>query len=725
MPGENLQTLELFSQRFSNGWNSGILIGDTTSIRRGCGASGNPVFFLLPVSGRRYAAPMNKTNSWSTDRWTDVVLLAGSLLIVFLFGLRTISGADLWFHLAAGRQVMTAGPASVDPFSFGLPAETAWRQVTWLYDVLVFQVWRFGGAPLTVLLHVAAVLAGFLAVAPALRRYAGRVHQATALLLCAWVLAPMFSLRPLLFCLAFLGAFLGLLSRERLTWREGAALVVLQALWANMHVSFALGPVLVLLRALEAIRQPPPGALPAEPDQPRAFYGTVMIAVLAVTLMNPFGFGVWREAIRALLHPEGRVMLEWISPFYGDFIPVRLTVFTTTLLALIAAVFIFRRERLPLVFTGAAVISAYALVQSGHYLEVCALLAFPFAAMSLAVVSDLVGRWLPERLDVLVARAGRAALTLALVFSAFWIVTNRYYVHSGSASGFGLRVNTDIYPVAVVQALNGLAAPPERMINLAQDGGYLLWQRPGTRVFTDPRGALYGGLFFNRLSGELTGHVSWRDGETPLIDSDAILLNATWTGARTALLNLLSKPQWSIAYFDGVSVLLLRKTSANAPLLEDAEWSRRGLALIQADYARYQRALTRRGALLPNPARLIGAASMYHVLGRFSESLAILELITRGSPRMVAAWVNRGIAEVETGRIDAAVTTLRHASDLLPNHPLPLLWLSKAYQLAGRESEAAVALQKARDLNKGFAERFEAEQTLLAPSSGFTVPETY
>jgi tetratricopeptide (TPR) repeat protein len=350
------------------------------------------------------------------------------------------------------------------------------------------------------------------------------------------------------------------------------------------------------------------------------------------------------------------------------------------------------------------------MIRSTVALDFGAILCLPFVALGF----NTLGQMARQRRPFLSAPA-LGALALAVLVSLFAITTNRYYTGSGSAASFGIAANTSLTPATLLEAAEKQGVQLPRMVNVARDGGYLLLARPEQPVYADTRGSLYGGAYFDQLYRSLTGQPP-ADGEEPLPPpGDAILLNATWNGARAALLNFVTRDDWGIAYFDGASILVLRKTEENMPLLQNAAFAREGLAAIQQDYQRYQLALKNKVMRPANPARLIGAAATYQVLGRYEESLAILKLLTAGSPRNAGALVNRGIAELSLGQVEPAVATLAASVELLPGNALAWLWLQRAYLATGNEEAAREAEARGRELNPALAERFAADLKARQP----------
>lgn len=644
----------------------------------------------------------------------DILFLTAGFLLLLIFGLRTVSGSDIWMHLAAGRHAAAAGAAMTDPFSFGIQPGSPWRQVTWLYDLMVYKMWILGGSSLVILAHAVSVIGAFLALLPACRNQSRQIHTAGALLLSAWIMAPLFNLRPMVFCLVFLAASMTLLSRPRLGLPGMVVLGLIQVLWANMHLTFILGIAMAAARTLEAflLRRKNPDVETLRQTGP-AVYGGFTVGLAALSCLTPFGPKLFADALSIFTKSDRHIMLEWISIFHRDFLSLPTGFLTTVALTLIAAVFIFYRGRLSAVPTFAAIVAAFLMVRSNLTLELCAVLSFPFFTLGIATLERLSDKLPSDASRRLLGRAAGIALALLLAFSAWNVMTNRYYVNSGSASAFGLGVNTDIIPAGAVSAIAEKHEFPARMLNIAHDGGYLVWRRPQSRVFSDPRGSLYGGVFFQRLAKGLLGNPThWKDLITRY-DPEGVLLNATWTGSGTVVYHLLAQGQWSMAYFDGTTVLLVRKTSSNRALMEDKEMQKKGLELLDAAMERYRSNVDNAIIRPPNPSRLIGASAVLQALGRYEESLRIFELLNKGTPRMVTAWVNRGIAEINTGRNKDAIRSLERSLDLLGANPIALLWLSEAYAQDGRASDAATALERARKINPELVALFKKERESL------------
>jgi hypothetical protein len=169
----------------------------------------------------------------------------------FAVGLAPLADGDLWWHLAAGREmVRTRAFLTLDPFSagaFGRP----WIDVHWLFQLAAYGVHAMGGLTALVIGKCLLVSGGALVLLAAVGRGAGPRSRAVfvvALLAALFAVRGLLLLRPVIPTLLFVALFFYLLERFR---REGrvallAPLPGLQIVWANVQGLSMLGPALVM-----------------------------------------------------------------------------------------------------------------------------------------------------------------------------------------------------------------------------------------------------------------------------------------------------------------------------------------------------------------------------------------------------------------------------------------------------------------------------------------------
>jgi hypothetical protein len=216
----------------------------------------------------------------------------------------TLSAVDLAYHLRAGDQILSGGGIPrVDTFTFTALGRD-WLDQQWGAQVILAATYRLGGWVGLVFLRAALVglLFGLLFLACRLR--GTDIRTAAWLSLAAFlVAAPALALRPQLIGMVLLAVTLVLVAGRGTRPRLFYLVPVVVALWANVHGSFFLGPVVVGLAWLEDLHERTPAAS-----------RTLVVAVVAVlaTLVNPFGPTVWAYAVGLSTNPEVTARIsEW------------------------------------------------------------------------------------------------------------------------------------------------------------------------------------------------------------------------------------------------------------------------------------------------------------------------------------------------------------------------------------------------------------------------------
>jgi hypothetical protein len=188
-------------------------------------------------------------------RTTRFGLAAALAVGAFLVGLAPLSDGDLWWHLAAGRQIVRTGALLfVDPFSSGA-AGRPWIDVHWGFQLAAYGVHALGGLTALVVAKSLLLAVGALVLLGSVARSAGpraRPVFVVAFIAALFAARGLLLLRPVIPTLLFLAFAFYLLERFR---REGrlallAPLPLLQIAWANVQGLSMLGPALVGAYAL-------------------------------------------------------------------------------------------------------------------------------------------------------------------------------------------------------------------------------------------------------------------------------------------------------------------------------------------------------------------------------------------------------------------------------------------------------------------------------------------
>jgi len=641
----------------------------------------------------------------STPTVLNIALLLLSLLIVFSFGIRSISSDSIWTHLASGRDMAVGGGVPrVDQSSFSRPgADTV--APSWLYDRAMYALWQSAGpAGLSIAHSLAAVLA-FLLLIPVARRWANFPAIAMAILLCAWLLAFRMGVSPALFAAVFPAIFLNLLySRARpvLLW---TMLPLVQWLWANMFPSFVLGPLLLLLMALQShfVRKSDAGAC----YSPKTYISLAGICLLT-SAINPYGLKLHAHIIELWQRPSLIYMNDWISPFAGSFNSGLSTFLLVLMLVVGAFGLITYREKLPIMLTIIVALAAFLSVRSLRFIEQLAILIFPFLCLAMQAVlntlADLKSSFGGRGRSF--ADYGASALALLLAIFSLWsISSNRYYSQLGSGSAFGLGIEDSSLPVAAAQIL-ARDDFPERAINFPDDGGYLAWALPQRRIFIDSRLPLFGIDLYQRLNTAALGdEQAWSRLEADF-DFDAVILPCADNNGGVMFRSISARKNWALVYFDGLSAVFVRKLPRYATIIQDQSLREQGIALLEQEREDYAARLEA-GGRLPNSARLIGAGNVFYAVGNLAAASAVFDLLQQGAPNMTGAWLISGIARARQGRdYRAAAEMLERACRLNSELALGWMWLSYCREELGDLGAALDAYERGLALDPELGNSF-------------------
>jgi hypothetical protein len=232
-------------------------------------------------------------------------------------GLTPIADGDVFWHLAAGREMLRRQSfLRSDMFSTGAFGRT-WTDVHWLFQLGVYAVERrFGLLGLVLAKCLLVGLAALLLYAATPRR--ARPWLLVILLAALACARQLLLVRPVLVSLLGLGLFYGQLEAFRRTGssRRLWLLPLVQVGWSNCQGLSAFGPALLFAYALAALTWASVGASRFYPFAPESYVPrtqrarrawtlmAVLIACLFASLITPYGAAGFKlpiELLRRLL----------------------------------------------------------------------------------------------------------------------------------------------------------------------------------------------------------------------------------------------------------------------------------------------------------------------------------------------------------------------------------------------------------------------------------------
>ncbi|MEZ5398336.1 MAG: hypothetical protein R2729_01625 [Bryobacteraceae bacterium] len=472
-------------------------------------------------------------------RWLipDVSLAAAA--VTLLYGLALFDGprklfrdSDTGWHIRTGERILATGslPRS-DPYSFTKAGEP-WFAWEWGADVAMGAAHRHAGLGGITLLYLAAI-----AFCTWLWFRLTWAVDGDFLLACAMA-SPFLSTtnmhwlaRPHVFSWIFLLTWLIVLERapERFRPSHAVAVAAGATLWANVHASFFLMPVLACMYLL---RRP-------------SWYGAATLAAAAGTFLNPYGAGLHRHVAAYLANAE---LLQRIGEFQT---------------------FNFHAEgswQILLTVMLAAMGGTLALVQGRvhHFLLLFGFLALglrsaralPVLALLLPLANSAIRQWLAS--SPRAAQAIRYSGNLRRLELGFrgwaWVpigLALAYVILQAPAVRTRIGFPPDQFPVAATARLDALVPAGARILAPDKFGGYMIYAFNGRRrVFFDGRSDLYGLDFMKRYIELVQVRPGWRVELARWSPTHALL------PVQYSLASALAEAGWGELYRDSTAVLL-------------------------------------------------------------------------------------------------------------------------------------------------------------------------
>jgi len=621
--------------------------------------------------------------------WARAATFAALAMGAFLIALGPISDGDIYWHLAAGRE-MAARHALLrtDPFTLSA-AGRPWIDVHWLFQLGAWTAYRLVGLRgLTVgkaaLVAVTALV--LLRTAERMGGPTGRALGGAALLATLYLARHLLPLRPVIVTALFLAIFLWVLESVRAGARRRLWLLpVLQVLWVNCQGLAPLGLALVAAYAVEAalVRRADLSSSHAQATLPLTPLLVTLLSCTVASFLTPFGLRAVALPGQLLLRiaPDqhnvfSTAIAENIPPFVLErTAPAQIGHFKWVLLALAAGLALFRpRLRLAHALV-LGLFLALALMANRNVLLLY-LLAPPLVAGSIAAtpLAAPTARWL--------ARAAAPALGMALALA---VVTFAREPAFGAPTPFH-------FPTESARRLSSATGPV-----FAPDhaGGFLTFHAPGLRPYLDTRLVLH-------TADEYAAFLAMLDDPTRFDALDAVerfryvVLTTSYPDRYLGLAgHLAADPTWRLLYTDGAELLFAREGSG----LDLAE--RATVDTISAALEARSPLSTEVGrAARLNLARLLAAARQpgeaLHVLaaldGRNAAALRARAHFVAGE--LAAAEALARLSLAQDGADRASMTLLAEIALARGQRSDARTWLQRALSLDPYDPEARAALAR-------------------------------
>jgi hypothetical protein len=439
----------------------------------------------------------------------------------------TLSAVDLTYHLRAGSEILTTGAVpTVDTWTY-TAAGRSWVDQQWGAQVVLRVAEAIGSWTGLVLLRagLTGLIVGCLLV---IARRRGLDARTTALLvLAAFVIAaPAMALRPQLLGMACFAVVLLLVADRRARPRGIWLVPVLVLVWANLHGSFFLGPLVLGLAWLEDVHD----------GVPRP-HRTLLVAVIAAAAacLTPFGPAVWVYAVALSSNPEVTARItEWQPTSIRE--PSGILFFGS---AMAVVALIARRGWIvpwPTLIWLAAFFVIGAFAQRG------------VAWWPLALVPAVAGTLIPSRPDPEPAasttmRRLNGLIAGLLVVIGIALLPIWRPIDSGTMTPSGVLTDA---PSGITAALRDLARPGDRIFNAQPWGSWFEYALPDARYAIDSRIDFFPSTVWQDYETVEAG----ADGWSRILGTTNVSL-VVLKAPSDAMIERLTAAGWDLRYEDG------------------------------------------------------------------------------------------------------------------------------------------------------------------------------
>ncbi len=477
------------------------------------------------------------------------------LAAVFVIALLPRVETDFWWHLKVGAYITShhAVP-SHDYMSYTFLGHP-WTDHEWLAELLLYGLYNLAGlwGPIVFFAFVICAAFGFV--------YWNMANRGINRVLALFVLSAAFTAsrgswgpRIQMLSMFFLAVYAFTLYRFQVTRdrRVLAAFPLLMLIWTNVHGGFVLGLVVIAITLVgEWLNYLTKHEDALSPSDLRAL-GLVLVATIAVTIVNPNG-------VRQLLYPLTFILpnaytnqiQESASP---NFHMIVMMVFEAMLLLLIASAFLARPR---FNWTNLLLVLAFTHLALSQVRNVP--LWVVIVSPLLALYAQGIGPALQEQFPKLRYRRRPVRGRLVPLFNSVLLVMV-LFLYAAQAHMYITpkaldRAVLDNFPTGAIAYMRSHTLPPHVFASYAW-GGYLLWNlSPRYRDFMDSRAdTLYNTRILHAYLNAYSGTPGWDsvlkkyDVQDVLIERDAPLAQL-----------LAANRGWRLLFHDRVSVLFTRR----------------------------------------------------------------------------------------------------------------------------------------------------------------------
>jgi len=472
------------------------------------------------------------------------------LIVIWISSLAPLPALDFWWHLKAGEIIWESGSIPVtDIFSYTAAGKTYLLQ-NWLGEVVLYRIYRSGGAALVIFFNTVLLVGTLLPVyVLCLRRADGVRTGVLATCLAAIPLACQGNIRPQVFSFLLFSWFYFILAEYRDRDRNLLYLLpLMMALWVNLHGAFILGALLILLFLALDLISPLSEKGPHLRGKRRATLLVVLVMTTGATFLNPQLAKIYTYVADVASDPVSRrFVVEWRPP-QVDNLGDALRFFAPFLLGLL--VLIRAKIRPHLHETALFLVFALFAFTARRNAAWFALLAAPIVAGHLRVSLLFQFGEIRTRAHSLLNVVLAALLLVLTVLGLPWF-------HRSSGKDRDLPLMEARLPVHAADFILNRRIDG-RIFHPQHYGDYLIWRlHPGNGTFLDGRVHLFPMEVAEDYFAILQANPGWEE-IAAKYGIQYLLLDRNEADGKKLLNSVLGSRHWQRLYEDNRSVLFER-----------------------------------------------------------------------------------------------------------------------------------------------------------------------
>lgn len=544
---------------------------------------------------------------------------------------------DFWWHIATGRHIVETGfLPEKDLFSYTTAlAENknlfpVWENFIlkqyWLSQVIFYLIYDYAGAKGIIILRTALLIATIILVFWKFKKYSVSFPLSFLFLFVLFLALSRYTgERPVLFTILFTALTFFILDDFRDKKDKRIFLLIpLMLLWANMHGGFIIGIIVIFVFMLgEGVK-----IILKRGDYTKnevyLFYIATILAI-GISYINPAGWDAFDIAmnISSKYKPLHMNIQEYESPFSVFYqhkvYPVQYDYLALVLLFFL--IVILRNKKIDLthviLLSGTFIASISAIRFIGYYMII--------GTMIIGKETDiLIGNLLKRRFSEKTYTRILDGLTVPALLS---IILYAAGTHESGKFRFNIAEDYSV-PEAAVSFI-GKNKLSGNMFNEYAYGGYITWRLyPWQKTFIDTRSlnmTVRIEYTWIMQATEYAEEVNPSKSNTPLwerllnhykINFIFIPMLDQYAQIQPVIFKLVESDEWVPVYCDPISVIFVRNTEQNMPLIKRLKLSEENIynAII---YQAAKKAISNE----VNPRSLMSIGEVFYKMGRIEDAL--------------------------------------------------------------------------------------------------------